>query len=709
VATRSGLTRARLFELSPRTKKLATLFIERHSKAVEEPWYARTVDWNLRSAENARSTLISVPYNAYVRLIAKLRQRITQRHPAVNDTRSNCDPSLDESADYEQGPSGSADEQQGQAAGSSEAPLGGSSDASQSTSSPVPVPKVRAARSPADELEQPPPPETSTGAPATPGEPAATETPAKLDYSQYSSFEFLELLANSSVHVAATQSIVVQHNHAGGPTLERTPVGVTGHLYDYATFARRFLNSTSLRIRTLEPEAEADADGEPEESSSLPAGGSSKVPKVHICPNGQCPTKCGLRSDTIDCLLVDNNGYIVVGEELAHVGRPLADYDEKLMASLVERRLFQQIVLTDYQAICARNDQAEVAAAAAARQAATSGPPAGQSGAQTTSSSSGILMVAAATTSPGSSAAMSQSLSSSSGGGLASLEASVGRALANFAAALIYTGSAIWSALLLGSAGTLPDGLLRSGDSQSWLGQLQHWHRSSLLAAEAQSATANQSLLALLPNKTYLRPCEKQIVLYELRPSNQEGPNHSGAHPADVPHLYETKCGCSGWYVYDYVPETNLIMLIVNTSTPCRRCNPALSQTLAPVFTPLIDTSLLAGTPAQRASQQASKLQEASLAAARGAAEDQVCTMLEQDAQLFTSRPQLCLPSHPEEAQIHLCGGAHGGPSISSWLTGSFALISLLSLLLMSSQHTTVEHRLRKGMSTVPESSVGCT
>ena len=100
VATRSGLTRTLVFYESPRIKKLAKLFIERHDRAVDEAWYARTVDWNMRF--NDEATIISAPYNAYIRLLAKLRQRITQRHPAVNDTRSNCDPTLVEDSRAEE-------------------------------------------------------------------------------------------------------------------------------------------------------------------------------------------------------------------------------------------------------------------------------------------------------------------------------------------------------------------------------------------------------------------------------------------------------------------------------------------------------------------------------------------------------------------------------------------------------------------------------
>ena len=653
LATRSGLTRTRVFELSARVKKLAELFIERHSRAVDEAWYARTVDWNLRSSETLGSTMITVPYNAYIRLIAKLRQRITQRHPAVNDTRLNCDPSLDGESELEEGsgavgaPPASGPPPGGQS------PTGEASSPGQASQLVEPMRGADGELAPADEApaqdEATSSTETATETNSTAAPAGESGQPPQINYAEHSSFDFLDLLANISVHVSATQAIV-----ANNGADQRAPVGVTGHLYDYATFARRFLNSTSLSISTLE------------------GGGDEAVQKVQICPNGECPTKCGLRSDTIDCLLVDNNAYIVVGEELAHIGRSLADYDDKLLASLVEHKVYQQLVVADYQAICARNDQAELAA----RQAAATL----QQQQQAAASAQSAQLQAAAAASSSASAASAPSLGQGAGSALERLSVQV---LANFARALIYTTGTLYSALFLRSA-VQPHEWWRSSEPQSLLGQLYQWQRSALLTADAQSAIANQSLLALLPNKTYLRPCEKQVTLYDMKPP---------IAGSESPIYYETKCGCSGWYVYDQVPETNLLMLLVNTSSSCRRCEtPALqSVSLVPTaLAPLVDTSL--PPPAPQPVQTPSAAAAATPSAPRNPAEEQVCAMLEHDAQLYVSRPPSCLASHPDEKQITLCGGAGRSIGFPAWAPLVWLLACSLAVALLASNNISKEN-----------------
>lgn len=217
VATKSGLTRTRIFDESPRVKKLAKLFIERHGRAVDEAWYSRTVDWNMRFSEDA--TIISVAYNAYIRLIAKLRQRITQRHPAVNDTRSNCDPSLVE--EYAEPGSGqeSASEQPPPADRMQEDAPDGAETGPTSSSAAAGV----VDRTP-DQQDQQQQPQNATSDETPP--PPSFEPP-KINYNEYSSFDFLDLLANSSVHVSAYQTVIVNR----AKRQSRTPVGVTGHLY----------------------------------------------------------------------------------------------------------------------------------------------------------------------------------------------------------------------------------------------------------------------------------------------------------------------------------------------------------------------------------------------------------------------------------------------------------------------------------------------
>jgi len=580
LATRSGLTRVRVFDLTLRIKKLADLFISRHNRAVDEAWYSRTVDWNMRFHEDA--SIISAPFNAYVRLVAKLRQRITQRHPAVNDTRANCDPMLDANED-------SSSEEANQtlvATVSSESPQ---------RSSPLETSSM------INDLGS----ATLSDEPATSGQSSAVEADqlqqqTKIDYNDYSAYDFLDLLVNSSVHISSTQSIIVRKGKK-----QRSAVAVTGLLYDYAIFARRFLNSTSLSIQTLgEQAASESATG----TAGLPNG---QIPgiKIEICPGGECPTKCGYRNDTIDCLLVDNNGFIVVGEELPYIGRPLIDYDENLMQSLVEHRVFHQVQLTDYQAICARNDPPPEQRNAAAN-------------AQITSSAVKSLI------------------------NPLKLDA-IQAILANFVASVAWLWSSLYAILLY-----------RSTEFDILFGQQPHL-RGSLVGA--QSMVSNQSLLALLPNKTFLRPCEKTNTLYETRPIDFYKLG------SDSPEYYVSKCGCSAWYVYDAVPKTNLIMLIVNTTSACRKCEP--TPTVASNFVPIPLTPLEQASVALK--------QQALAAIANKTAEDQVCAMLERDSQLYVRKPDTCYSHHPDESQINICGGAQRNEHVVIFLVVPLLLTSL--------------------------------
>lgn len=572
LATRSGLTRARLFNASNRTEKLASVFLQRHSRAVDEAWYARTVDWNMRFNESA--TIISAPYNAYVRLVAKLRQRITERHPA-----GNC--VLDSS---QEGGSDTAEQ------------LGGSSSTTQSapiSSEAMLGPQVQndEPASSGEAIE-----ESGSGSGAEPqgAEASGEATEANhIDYSTYSSFDFLDLLAESSVHIAATRSIIVSRQGK-----QRSSVAVTGLLYDYATFARRFLNSTSLRVSIQNEERQ------------------QQQVKVDLCSGGQCPSKCGFRNDSIDCLLLDNNGFIVVGEELAHIGRHLTDYDENLMQALVDRRLYHKIPISDYQAICARNDPGD----------------------QSRPGGSGPLASVA------SNSAMFSSPASTSAWPRKPYQfgLQVGRAVAsNALAALSWIYSMASSGLLAGL------GLGREHE---------------LLLADAQSASANQTVLSLLPNKTYLRACERTLNLYETRPSDPSKMLN------DKPQYYVTKCGCSGWFVYDQVADTNLVLLFVNTSVSCRRCELNANLVPVPAAVPVDLSASPGGVPAGGL-------------VANKTAEDQVCAMLEREAQLYPKRPDNCYAHHPEEAQINICGSASRSGQMSGILLQLSCLLASLHVL----------------------------
>ena len=101
-----------------------------------------------------------------------------------------------------------------------------------------------------------------------------------------------------------------------GSNKQRAPAAVVGVQYDHRIFADRFFNHTEK------------------------------------CGQKECKIKC--RSETTDCLLIDNNGFIIVAEDDSFTGKHLSEYDYELLRDLSSgknARLIRKKVL-DYQAMC---------------------------------------------------------------------------------------------------------------------------------------------------------------------------------------------------------------------------------------------------------------------------------------------------------------------------------------------------------------------
>lgn len=63
-----------------------------------------------------------------------------------------------------------------------------------------------------------------------------------------------------------------------------------------------------------------------------------------------CMKTC--KSDELDCYVVDNNGYVVVSENLRDSGRFFGEVRPPIMRQLVAEKVFRQVQISDYQAIC---------------------------------------------------------------------------------------------------------------------------------------------------------------------------------------------------------------------------------------------------------------------------------------------------------------------------------------------------------------------
>lgn len=411
----------------------------------------------------------------------------------------------------------------------------------------------------------------SNYADGTEGVPGNAPRPASVR--DMSLFEKLEILSNSSLHVIATQSVIANEG------AQRTVAAVVGVFYDYAAFVGRLLNATngqfggpSGRAASKKPAhcylANAAGDGACDESKAA---------------------RCGYSNDTIDCLLVDNNGYILASEDLAFIGRHLRAYDPVMMARLVGAGVFHELNITDYQSICQRQEE---------RQTASSGrgPP--------------------------------------------------------------FPGPAPMSALV--------ENLFRSlahlkGVAMALAGLFVEFALSQQLQA-SQPQPQPQPMWALLPNKTYLRPCDRVLTRYETRP---------GQFSSEAPEFYTDACQCPAWFVYEQVPRTNLLLIVADSTPACRsKCKeaPAGGQPEQ--------------EPEQGPEQGPGPARDDSLNTQYnviGATEQSACSMFEREAALYKRKLATCISHHPDEDNIKLCGAGQPAAIINRLLLLLAALLVVVS------------------------------
>ena len=66
----------------------------------------------------------------------------------------------------------------------------------------------------------------------------------------------------------------------------------------------------------------------------------------------QCEECASCKSDTLDCYLIDGNGYIIFSEVNNDTGRCFVEIEGAIMEAMISKKIFRHVVMFDYQAIC---------------------------------------------------------------------------------------------------------------------------------------------------------------------------------------------------------------------------------------------------------------------------------------------------------------------------------------------------------------------
>lgn len=446
-------------------KKELVAFTKYHSRAVDETFYSRTVDFNM--LVNQSSVVIQVPFNTHTKISDLLRQFELEK-------RSSGDLNFDDQQARNEALS--CGDETNKSPSNNNAQINGSSS-----------------------------------------------------INELSLQERLKILVNRSIHMVASQAIIVNEGS------QRAVAGVSGVFYDYASFVLRFYNSTNQRFQRS-PNTNHNYDNE---QNSHP-------------PNNQ-QIICGDLSDSIDCLLLDNNGFIIVSENLDMIGRHVKHYDVQILKRLVMRNIYEEINITDYQAICLRWEE-------------------------------------------------KQKVASSSLSSILTKPFKVANLISSWTTNLISIFTSIFTI-----ASTIVQGYQ--------------------LGCPVKYTPDT--------NKTYVYPCQKTLTLYDLKPrqSSQQAAGNNSRSP--IEHFQSDCAGCSGWFVHEYVPFTNLIMIIVQQGSdtePCQKCEKSIP----------ISSDGVGG-----ASQNVEPNEE------------QICSNIEKEFKRHKKRLDSCISHHDEESKITLCGGAN--------------------------------------------------
>ena len=64
---------------------------------------------------------------------------------------------------------------------------------------------------------------------------------------------------------------------------------------------------------------------------------------------GQTMGNCGVDAGELACYLVDNNGFVIVSDDIVDTGKFFGEVDGTIMDSLIQHGIFDTIQIYDYQ------------------------------------------------------------------------------------------------------------------------------------------------------------------------------------------------------------------------------------------------------------------------------------------------------------------------------------------------------------------------
>merc|ERR1711892_988529 len=117
--------------------------------------------------------------------------------------------------------------------------------------------------------------------------------------------------------VTATHAIYKEMNG------RKAPAAVVGVQIDYDKFAQNFMDVTT---------------------GSGGAGYKTQSGEMLSCEN-----------ETIECYVLDNNGFVAISEDPSNIGKFFGEIDGTILRSLEQNHVFKKIKIYDYQAICLEN------------------------------------------------------------------------------------------------------------------------------------------------------------------------------------------------------------------------------------------------------------------------------------------------------------------------------------------------------------------